>query len=264
MEEVLIVCNVIIILIFSWKWILLIIYAPLIRYNSYNSSKKWQKEKKDYENNPNNFTPPQLRETIKKRKKYPYIVRTLRSTLSFPKRFTRSFCRYIDINVGYLPSVTLRNFIYKYVFLMDIRKNVVIHFGAEIRNHSRLTIMDGSIIGDHSLLDARNGLTIGKNVNISSNVQIYTEQHDHRDSMFACNSNPSFRVTIDDRVWIGPSVIILHGVHIGQGAVIAAGAVVTKNVPPFSIMAGIPAKIIGVRNKNLLYNFKGRGDDHLY
>lgn len=52
--------------------------------------------------------------------------------------------------------------------------------------------------------------------------------------------------------------------HIGQGAVIAAGAVVTKNVPPFSIMAGIPAKIIGVRNKNLLYNFKGRGDDHLY
>jgi acetyltransferase-like isoleucine patch superfamily enzyme len=50
----------------------------------------------------------------------------------------------------------------------------------------------------------------------------------------------------------------LHGVHIGEGAVVAAGSVVTKDVPPFTIVAGVPARKIGLRNKNLCYNFDGK------
>lgn len=130
--------------------------------------------------------------------------------------------------------------------------------GAEIRCHGKLKIGKGSIIGDKALLDARNGISIGKNVSFSSNISIYTEQHDHRDPMFRCNSSDAFSVNIGDRAWIGPNAIILHGVHIGEGAVVAAGSVVTKDVPPFTIVAGVPARKIGLRNKNLCYNFDGK------
>jgi len=58
-------------------------------------------------------------------------------------------------------------------------------------------------------------------------------------------------VTIGNDVWIGTHAVILDGVTIGNGSVIAAGAVITKNVEPYSIMAGVPAKLIGHRKKNL-------------
>ena len=64
-------------------------------------------------------------------------------------------------------------------------------------------------------------------------------------------------MTIGNRAWIGPGTTILHSVNIGEGAVIAAGAVVTKDVEPFAIMAGIPARKIGERNHNLRYEFNG-------
>lgn len=61
-------------------------------------------------------------------------------------------------------------------------------------------------------------------------------------------------IIIDDDVWIGQGAIILSGVHVGQGAVIAAGAVVTKNVPPYAIVGGVPAKIIKYRFEPELIN----------
>lgn len=140
---------------------------------------------------------------------------------------------------------------------MDLQKETVIYYGLEFRDGKKLKI-GSSIIGDKALLDSRNGIEIKDNVNISSNVSIYTEQHDHRDPEFKCNSDESFKVVIDDRAWIGPNVIILPGVHIGEGAVVAVGAVVTKSVPPYTIVAGIPAKKIGDRNKNLTYVFDGK------
>ena len=140
---------------------------------------------------------------------------------------------------------------------MDLKKNTVIYYGLEFRDGNKLKI-GSSIIGDKALLDSRNGIEIKDNVNISSNVSIYTEQHDHRDSEFKCNSDDSFKVVIDDRAWIGPNVIILPGVYIGEGAVVAAGAVVTKSVSAYEIVAGIPAKKIGDRNRNLTYTFDGQ------
>jgi acetyltransferase-like isoleucine patch superfamily enzyme len=171
--------------------------------------------------------------------------------------FVYGFNRYCDFQCGMIPSHSLRNFLYKNIWLVKISKKVIIYWGAEIRAGYNLVIGEGSIIGDNSLLDARQGITIGRNVNLSSRVSIYTEQHDHRDPYFKNNSDSSCRVNIEDRVWIGPNVIILPSVDIGEGAVIAAGSVVTKSIPPFSIAAGIPAKTIGERNKNLKYEFDG-------
>lgn len=173
-------------------------------------------------------------------------------------RYINGYLRYATFNVGMIPSHTIRNFLYRDIFLVGMREDAIIYFGAEIRAPYNLQIGKGSIIGDKSLLDARNGIVIGENVNFSSNVSIYTEQHDHRDPYFRCNSDNSFCVKIDDRAWIGPNVIILPGVHIGEGAVVAAGTVVTKDVPAFVIVGGATAKKIGDRNSNLAYEFKGR------
>lgn len=172
-------------------------------------------------------------------------------------RYVQGYIRFFLIYIGYVPSHTVRNFIYRNICLIDMKDKSVIYFGAEIREPYKLTIGKGSIIGDKAILDARNGIEIGENVNFSTGVHIWTEQHDHRDANFKCNSSASDKVVIEDRVWIGPRVTVLHGVRIGEGAVVAAGAVVTKDVQAFSIVAGIPAKKIGEREKNLCYQFDG-------
>lgn len=153
----------------------------------------------------------------------------------------------------------LRTWLYKGLGVR-MGKNVTIHFRTEIRSPERLTLGDGTIIGDNAILDARRGLTMGRNVNLSSNVSIYTLQHDHRDSNFGCPTEDKvkFSVEIDDRVWLGSNVIVLPGVHIGEGAVCCAGCVVTKDVEPYAVVAGIPAKKVSERPRNLTYNFKGK------
>ena len=182
-----------------------------------------------------------------------------RSSLkTFVFRYISGYCRWMDYEVSKIPSHAIRNFIYRHIFCVQVDSKVIIYHGAEIRCPYRLEIGKGSIIGDNAILDARNGLKIGKNVNMSSNVSIYTMQHDHRSPTFATPQRDDFRVQIDDRAWLGPNTIILHSVHIGEGAVVAAGAVVTKDVPPYAIVAGIPAKIIGHRNTNLIYEFDGK------
>lgn len=170
-----------------------------------------------------------------------------------------SYYRYSMFQVGIIPSHHIRLFLYKHLYKVKIEKDAVIYFGTEIRGSWNIHIGEGSIIGDRALLDARrNGIEIGKYVNIGSNVSFYTGQHDYNDPYFRSTPNKVGKITIDDRVWIGPNVIILHSVHIGEGAVIAAGAVVTKDVEPYSVVGGIPAKKIAERNHNLKYVFDNK------
>lgn len=145
--------------------------------------------------------------------------------------------RFLLYNISTIPSNHLRKLLYKGLGV-TIAQHAVIHFRTEIRCPHKLTIGKGSIIGDNALLDARNRLAIGENVNLSSNVSIYTEQHDHRDPFFSCCKGRKMSVEIDNRVWVGSNVIILPGVHIGEGAVCCAGCVVTKDVEPFTVVAG--------------------------
>lgn len=173
------------------------------------------------------------------------------------KIYFSGFYRYYIYRVSNIPSHHIRNFIYKHILLLNMNKNVIIYSGAEIRAPYKIRIGNGTIIGDNVILDGRNGIDIGDNVNFSSNVSIWTEQHDHRDSLFRCETQKKEKVIIGNRTWIGPNTIILHSVKIGEGAVIAGGSVVTKDVEPFAIVAGIPAKKIGNRNNNLVYEFDG-------
>lgn len=164
------------------------------------------------------------------------------------------FYRYYMFKVGQLPIRFMRMFIYRYAFKMNIGKKVIIHRGLEIRGGYRITIDDGTIIGDNVLLDGRGGLNIGKNVNFSSNASIYTRQHDVNNIDF--NAEQAL-VSIEDRAWISSNTIVLPGVTIGEGTVLAAGGVAVKDLEPFSIYGGIPAKKIYNRNQNVNYNFTG-------
>ncbi len=114
----------------------------------------------------------------------------------------------------------------------------------------RITIGKGSVINRGVTLDGRFPLTIGSNVSISIHTVVLTLQHEITAADFSLVGAP---VSIGDRVFIGARALILPGASIGEGAVVAAGAVVTKDVEPFTIVAGVPAKPIGTRPKNLTY-----------
>lgn len=123
--------------------------------------------------------------------------------------------------------------------------------GFEVRSPWKLTIGAGTIVGHNALLDARMGLTIGNNVNISNEVMIWTLHHDYNSTDFAQTGQA---VIIEDYVWLCSRTVILPGVTIGKGAVVAAGAVVTRNVLPYTVVGGVPAKQIATRNKDLSYD----------
>jgi acetyltransferase-like isoleucine patch superfamily enzyme len=112
-------------------------------------------------------------------------------------------------------------------------------------------IGEGSIVGHRAILDGRLGITIGKNVNISTGVWIWTVQHDHQDPYFRDVGGP---VKIGDNAWISCRAILLPGVTIGEGAVVAAGAVVTQDVDEYTVVGGVPAKKIGERCRDIKYS----------
>jgi acetyltransferase-like isoleucine patch superfamily enzyme len=132
---------------------------------------------------------------------------------------------------------------------LQLERGAVVHRGLELRAASRIRIGEGSVIGFDSILDGRAGLDIGRHVNVSSSVAIWTLEHDHRDPYFGARGAP---VVVGDRAWLSFRCTVLPGVTIGEGAVVAAGAVVTKDVPSFAIVAGVPAVVVGERSSREL------------
>ena len=106
------------------------------------------------------------------------------------------------------------------------------------------------IIGDHTRIGLHNTIigpvTIGCHVNLAQGITVTALNHNFEDSDKRIDEQgvSTTPVTIEDDIWIGANAVILPGVTIGNHSVVAAGAVVTKNVPPHSLVAGVPAKII--------------------
>ncbi|MBL9138406.1 MAG: acyltransferase [Verrucomicrobiales bacterium] len=151
---------------------------------------------------------------------------------------------------GHLPSQNVRYWIYRRMGL-QLGARSVIYGGCEIRAPRGIRIGTGSSIGHRCILDGRSGLTIGDNVNLSTEAWIWTLQHDKDSPTFACEGGP---VVIEDYAWLGGRTIVLPGVRVGRGAVVASGAVVTKDVPAFTVVGGIPARKIGERPSHLDYS----------
>lgn len=146
----------------------------------------------------------------------------------------------------HIPSQTIRNFGLRMTGVA-MSKNVKFYSGFSVRNPKGLTIEDGVNIGPKVLLDARCGLTIRKSAVIAYDAIIWTFNHDYNDINFCGKGAP---VEIGAYVWVCCRSIILPGVKVGEGAIVASGAVVTKDVEPWTIVGGIPAKVIGYREKN--------------
>lgn len=114
-----------------------------------------------------------------------------------------------------------------------------------------LVVGDNSNFGDYNFIGVRGPVRIGENVLFGPRVCIHAENHniDRLDLPIRLQGESRVGVTIEDDCWIGSGVVILDGVTIGNGSVIAAGAVVTKSIPPYSIVAGVPAKLIRTRKQ---------------
>lgn len=148
-----------------------------------------------------------------------------------------------------VPSRRFRVFLYR-MWGVNIDNSCVVHMFCELRGAKNLSIGKGSVIGHGCVLDGRTGIKIGQNVNISSEAMIWSLQHEYNDPHFKA---VGAAVTIHDYAWVSCRAIILPGSVIGKGAVVAAGAVVTKDVPEFTIVGGVPAKVIGERIRDLDY-----------
>jgi len=152
--------------------------------------------------------------------------------------------------IGHFPSHALRRLFYRSVMRFEIGQRSFIFMGAEFDTRSQFKLGDHSTINQNCRLDNRGGLEIGNNVSISADVCILTADHNPQSVSFEGRNRP---VRIADYVFVGTRAMILPGVTIARGAVVAAGAVVTKDVGERMIVAGCPAKQIGLRDADLNY-----------
>ena len=119
----------------------------------------------------------------------------------------------------------------------------------EVVNPEALTVCENVHIGHGCYFHCDGSLKIGAHTHISRRVKIYTSDHDYESELIPYSAERTKRsVTIGAAVWVGMDVIILKGVAIGDGAIIASGSIVTKDVGRCQIVAGNPARTIGQRN----------------
>ena len=157
--------------------------------------------------------------------------------------------------IGWLPFHTLRLVLYRHVLGVHIGSYTSVHRGCRFYCPPGVQIGEHTVINRDVLLDGRTGLQIGHNVSISEGTTIFTLEHDPNSPTF---ENRGAFVLIGDYAFIGARAVVLPGVTIGQGAVVAAGAVVTHDVAPFTIVAGVPARPIGQRPRDLAYTLNYR------
>ena len=152
------------------------------------------------------------------------------------------------------PFYRARRFYLVHVLRYTIDPTSSIHLNCFFTGRS-ISIGANTIINRECQLDGREGLEIGENVSISPCCTILSAGHDPQSPDFGGKNG---RVIIGDRVWLGTRSMILPGVKLGEGAVVGAGSVVTRDVEPFTIVAGSPARAIGVRNQDLVYQLNWR------
>lgn len=153
--------------------------------------------------------------------------------------------------VGRVPSYSIRRAWYVHVMGVRMGEGAAVQLGCYLWSYgprsnrrNRVSIGARTLVNRGSCLDGRSGLRIGDDVSISPEVAILTTQHDVNDQDFSLQGRP---VTIEDHVWIGMRAMVMPGVTIGRGAIVAAGAVVTRDVAPRDIVAGVPARTVGRR-----------------
>ncbi|MDC3366068.1 acyltransferase [Flavobacteriaceae bacterium] len=185
-----------------------------------------------------------------------------RRVIKLIKIIFKEFKVLLEIPIKYYPSTyfsnKLRSFYYKYKLGLEDYPHIVNN--VDFRGVDLIKIGKNFRINKNCIIDSNGskGIYFGNNVLIGPGVYIRSANHVLEDKDIPIHQqgydyktityqSEEYSIVIEDDVWIGVNCIILSGVTIGQGAVIAAGSVVSKNVPPYSIVAGVPAKVIKKR-----------------
>ncbi len=181
-----------------------------------------------------------------------------------PRLFVFQVINYVTNQlVNRIPSATVRHLWYRKALAIDIGPRTWVHLGCYVWYYGRgenrrrgVCIGPSTRINRSCTLDVRGGLSIGANVSVSPEVMILTASHDMHHSDFTLIDHP---VVVEDYVWIGSRATIMPGVRIGRGAVVAAGSVVTRDVEPLTVVAGVPARPVGERSEAALGYAVGGG-----
>ncbi len=157
--------------------------------------------------------------------------------------------------ITFLPSFTIRHWVLRYIYGMKIGRGTNVEMGVRLFSPERIKIGDHSVVHFDAILDGRSGLEIGDCVDIGIQCHIWTLEHDIDDPDYGTKSG---KVSIHDYAIIGGRSTVLPGIAIGEGAVVAVSAVVTKDVAPYALVGGVPARFIRERSRNLRYEISYR------
>jgi len=177
----------------------------------------------------------------------------------YRKCFGKPLCR-LGMGAKLLPPANIVNMLDDSSKICIGKESRVLSELLVFSHGGRITIGSECYLGEGTRVWSAKGIKIGDRVLISHNVNIFDSQthpisakkrNEHFKAIFSTGHPKKIElgekeIIIDDDVWIGCSSIILCGVSIGQGAIVGAGSVVTKNVPAWSIVAGNPAKVVRI------------------
>lgn len=169
---------------------------------------------------------------------------------NFLPEFRLYLCNHLISNI---PSHTIRLWYYKKIMNFKIGKGSAIFMNCKFDCAGGLIIGDNSVINAKCRLDSRGALEIGNNVSVSEDVIFLTADHNED---FIGVVGRSKKIVIEDYVWIGTRAMVLPGVRIEKGAIVGAGAIVTRDVKYLNVVAGIPAKKINTRPEDLNYTIE--------
>lgn len=156
-------------------------------------------------------------------------------------------------NTYFFSTSFLRGLFYG-IFLKKLGKRVFICKGVTIMSPQKVELGDNVYLGKNVTIAGQAGVTIGANSIINHNVNIISVNHIYEDSSKTIREQgySGGPISIGEDVWIATGAVIIKNVKIGKGAVIGANAVVTKDVAPYTLVGGVPAKFIRRRKRKVM------------
>lgn len=152
--------------------------------------------------------------------------------------------------IAFVPFHCVRLFYYRHVCRFKIGRRSAIHMGARFLSVRRFVMGDNCVINENCVIGNRVPIVLGNCVVLAPQTYVHTASHIVNDPHFGFQAG---EIHLHDHVYCGLRSVILKGVSVGRGAVVSACAVVTKDVGEYEIVAGIPAKKIGERCRDLNY-----------